>query len=120
FFSSRRRHTTFSRDWSSDVCSSDLVYGVNPRTTPQLTFSLQLLQARPGWMRRFGERIGLLREVAPIRLRWQEGVEEGPYLPRSLHVQIPEVSPGDYAIELRLEAPGREPLSVRRDIQITR
>src|SRR5690606_39486808 len=24
-FSSRRRHTRFSRDWSSDVCSSDLV-----------------------------------------------------------------------------------------------
>src|SRR6266511_4185285 len=27
FFSSRRRHTRFSRDWSSDVCSSDLVLG---------------------------------------------------------------------------------------------
>src|SRR5690606_41092221 len=26
FFSSRRRHTRFSRDWSSDVCSSDLSY----------------------------------------------------------------------------------------------
>src|SRR5690606_3720617 len=26
FFSSRRRHTRFSRDWSSDVCSSDLNY----------------------------------------------------------------------------------------------
>src|SRR5690606_30781854 len=26
FFSSRRRHTRFSRDWSSDVCSSDLYY----------------------------------------------------------------------------------------------
>ena len=25
FFSSRRRHTRLSRDWSSDVCSSDLV-----------------------------------------------------------------------------------------------
>src|SRR5207302_6853166 len=24
FFSSRRRHTRFSRDWSSDVCSTDL------------------------------------------------------------------------------------------------
>src|SRR5690606_40688564 len=24
FFSRRRRHTRFSRDWSSDVCSSDL------------------------------------------------------------------------------------------------
>src|SRR2546429_4442868 len=28
FFSSRRRHTRCSRDWSSDVCSSDL-----PETT---------------------------------------------------------------------------------------
>src|SRR6266436_7157129 len=26
FFSSRRRHTRCSRDWSSDVCSSDLVW----------------------------------------------------------------------------------------------
>src|SRR5690606_41047656 len=29
FFSSRRRHTRFSRDWSSDVCSSDLTVTVN-------------------------------------------------------------------------------------------
>src|SRR5882762_9795003 len=27
FFSSRRRHTSFKCDWSSDVCSSDLVAG---------------------------------------------------------------------------------------------
>src|SRR5699024_11940283 len=26
FFSSRRRHTRSKRDWSSDVCSSDLEY----------------------------------------------------------------------------------------------
>src|SRR5207253_4741567 len=26
-FSSRRRHTRWPRDWSSDVCSSDLSYG---------------------------------------------------------------------------------------------
>src|SRR5699024_5654512 len=31
FFSSRRRHTRSKRDWSSDVCSSDLVYCV-PRS----------------------------------------------------------------------------------------
>src|SRR2546422_1465151 len=29
FFSSRRRHTRCSRDWSSDVCSSDLVVQVD-------------------------------------------------------------------------------------------
>src|SRR2546422_1522439 len=30
FFSSRRRHTRCSRDWSSDVCSSDLVFCEKP------------------------------------------------------------------------------------------
>src|SRR3712207_7552248 len=28
FFSSRRRHTRYWRDWSSDVCSSDLAFGL--------------------------------------------------------------------------------------------
>src|SRR5947209_3953320 len=28
FFSSRRRHTRYWRDWSSDVCSSDLITGM--------------------------------------------------------------------------------------------
>src|SRR5207249_5672987 len=28
FFSSRRRHTRSKRDWSSDVCSSDLRHGL--------------------------------------------------------------------------------------------
>src|SRR5260370_4239461 len=30
FFSSRRRHTRFKCDWSSDVCSSDLLMGRGP------------------------------------------------------------------------------------------
>src|SRR3712207_8415507 len=30
FFSSRRRHTRYWRDWSSDVCSSDLVASLDP------------------------------------------------------------------------------------------
>src|SRR5690606_40349923 len=33
FFSSRRRHTRFSRDWSSDVCSSDLAMRDRDETT---------------------------------------------------------------------------------------
>src|SRR6266511_3803051 len=31
FYPSRRRHTRFSRDWSSDVCSSDLGFLLNGR-----------------------------------------------------------------------------------------
>src|SRR5205814_5000126 len=41
FFSSRRRHTSCLSDWSSDVCSSDLIVvnGCvdNPLTDPQVT-----------------------------------------------------------------------------------
>src|SRR5690625_6021027 len=33
FFSSRRRHTRWPRDWSSDVCSSDLNSGTGPSTS---------------------------------------------------------------------------------------
>src|SRR6266567_8569014 len=36
FFSSRRRHTRFDCDWSSDVCSSDL--GANQQVLRDVTF----------------------------------------------------------------------------------
>src|SRR5256885_8735540 len=34
FFSSRRRHTRLQGDWSSDVCSSDLISVQHPRRKP--------------------------------------------------------------------------------------
>src|SRR2546430_6130584 len=34
FFSSRRRHTRFDCDWSSDVCSSDLAHDTPPSRWP--------------------------------------------------------------------------------------
>src|SRR3989449_4278478 len=37
FFSSRRRHTRCSRDWSSDVCSSDLL-GLRASETASVVF----------------------------------------------------------------------------------
>src|SRR2546429_5908316 len=45
FFSSRRRHTRCSRDWSSDVCSSDLYDGTPslcapPRLYNQITIHI--------------------------------------------------------------------------------
>src|SRR5207247_8288825 len=39
FFSSRRRHTRSTRDWSSDVCSSDL----DARDANELAFALGAL-----------------------------------------------------------------------------
>src|SRR3712207_7393330 len=54
FFSSRRRHTRYWRDWSSDVCSSDL--------SPCLSFlilgssSPTLPTAPPAWQAAPGDR----------------------------------------------------------------
>src|SRR2546429_8360523 len=49
FFSSRRRHTRCSRDWSSDVCSSDLLlfggrrtFGGRAGTEAALNFGLDV------------------------------------------------------------------------------
>src|SRR5437762_5814801 len=47
FFSSRRRHTRYIGDWSSDVCSSDLVtfasfvVGTYPATDPAYSASVK-------------------------------------------------------------------------------
>src|SRR5690606_40612709 len=47
FFSSRRRHTRFSRDWSSDVCSSDLLVGLITRRSSVQIRLPQPLSKRP-------------------------------------------------------------------------
>src|SRR2546430_4171526 len=44
FFSSRRRHTRFDCDWSSDVCSSDLIEGKTG------TFAKKSYKYKAGWI----------------------------------------------------------------------
>src|SRR2546429_2637698 len=44
FFSSRRRHTRCSRDWSSDVCSSDLA-----RQPARISWKLKTWGRPPDW-----------------------------------------------------------------------
>src|SRR5215813_10966560 len=56
FFSSRRRHTRCGRDWSSDVCSSDLLSGVrlpppggSPATPVVPAVRTVVVGGMPGW-----------------------------------------------------------------------
>src|SRR5690606_39292646 len=54
FFASRRRHTRFSRDWSSDVCSSDLLaykLDINEfRGQESVQLLVSHLTTRRGWV----------------------------------------------------------------------
>src|SRR5256886_4118498 len=47
FFSSRRRHTRFDCDWSSDVCSSDLVYFDDVTNSLSSTSAYCIAHVRP-------------------------------------------------------------------------
>src|SRR5205809_7901269 len=65
FFSSRRRHTRCSRDWSSDVCSSDLTAAELRRLTRERIglpegegFELELVTGRSE-ERRVGKSVDL-------------------------------------------------------------
>src|SRR5690606_39900248 len=62
-----RRHTRFSRDWSSDVCSSDLARALAAelgRTTRAIAQRAQLLgcTAKPRWSPEEDDRLRLLWE----------------------------------------------------------
>src|SRR2546429_1936260 len=71
FFSSRRRHTRCSRDWSSDVCSSDLATHAGGSLyeycyIPDFATAVRHLRRYDGdiwrWWRDFGSRVSFTRE----------------------------------------------------------
>src|SRR5690606_39807841 len=75
FFSSRRRHTRFSRDWSSDVCSSDLRKSVTAdidKQTANVATRTQMLYLVTPRLR--GERSEERRVGKECRSRWQPDV----------------------------------------------
>src|SRR5260370_37921359 len=70
FFSSRRRHTRFKCDWSSDVCSSDLMIRRPPRSTISL-FVFRVHHSSPRRGRRwFSTRSEERRVGKECRSRW--------------------------------------------------
>src|SRR5476651_1730387 len=62
FFSSRRRHTRYWRDWSSDVCSSDLAWA-DPAFRARLFKDATPAIAELGYAGRQGEHIVALENT---------------------------------------------------------
>src|SRR6266853_2291482 len=67
FFSSRRRHTSFDCDWSSEVCSSDLEYAGATRGAADFRQSI-----RPEDLERF-DRAFASGDDVEVRLRRHDG-----------------------------------------------
>src|SRR2546422_1017532 len=69
FFSSRRRHTRCSRDWSSDVCSSDLVLleDIQPRISSLVADTTEMVHLARGQ----AQKVDRVFSEAADRLRLQ-------------------------------------------------
>src|SRR5438874_3015746 len=112
FFSSRRRHTRSLRDWSSDVCSSDLdllhVHYAIPHSVSAL-LARQMLAAKPR-----GRRLPFVTtlhgtDITLVRL-------DRSYLPIT-RFSI-EQSDGDTAVSQYLKERTMRELAVRNNIQV--
>src|SRR2546429_192471 len=72
FFSSRRRHTRCSRDWSSDVCSSDLER-IGNQIVLHFVAAVVVYQRAPIRMRALA-RVGVFVQMAAVELSEAMGV----------------------------------------------
>jgi hypothetical protein len=70
-------------------------------------------------LRRFGRWLRLVGRPATVRLEWEEPPPAGP--DPTFHVvdlDLPEMDPGEYLIELRVTLPGRDPLRAVRGLRV--
>src|SRR3712207_6709076 len=104
FFSSRRRHTRYWRDWSSDVCSSDLRFPIAPGTdggTPQEVHARQHYEL-VDWRRADDQlnyrRFFAINTLAGLRV-------EDPEVFRATHALIVELVENGSVDALRIDHP---------------
>src|ERR1039457_1851129 len=89
FFSSRRRHTRVQGDWSSDVCSSDLITSLNKTFGVVVkAFTVCAGQKENGVSRAANIKIGRVSAVNPVEVT-QRNCRPSPFslMNNSLHSQ---------------------------------
>src|SRR5699024_10845814 len=88
FFSSRRRHTRSKRDWSSDVCSSDLVQRIYGVVGDSLNPVVDAVRRTEGidWIHVRNEEAGAFAAGAEARLTGRLAVCAGSCGPGNTHL----------------------------------
>jgi hypothetical protein len=91
------------------------------RGSDSMEVRVGLVPGRATWGRRRLEAIGLVKGARTARLGWTEGVEAGEVVGRSLSIGIPpDLSPGEYTLEVTVRPPGQPPATARRPITVRR
>src|SRR5207245_7912807 len=99
------------------------LYGVTSPAGP-VSASLAVTPLGIGWLRRTVETLGLASHTATMRLHWEEGsaTRAGAVAgaSRALAVDLSALSPGRYRLALAGKAPGQEPATASREIEVVR
>jgi len=99
------------------------LYGL---TSPaaRVSASLALTPHGAGWLRRTAQSLGLASRTATVSLHWEElpaaRAADVTVTSRALAVDLSALSPGRYRIELTVKAPGEEPATAGREIELVR
>lgn len=91
-------------------------YGVGPGDELQVSVA-----ARPvdrGFFRRLGQALRILGDQDVMRFTWQESGQRDGIEGRTLRVDLSELEPGRYVVELRVGRPGEDPAVARRHLEV--
>jgi hypothetical protein len=96
------------------------LYGLRPADA-ELRLQVQVIREGRGWLRRAGERVGLLGRQGSVGFGWRDDARrDAGIAPRSIIVDLTGLDPGSYRIELRLARGGDAPVTASRRLEITR
>jgi len=96
------------------------VYGARAVAGDGVTLDVQIIRDGAGWLRRAGQRAGLVRRPARVTFGWRESQRGVGVAPRALIIDLSGLDPGGYRVEVKLVAEGEAPLSTSRRIEIVR
>jgi hypothetical protein len=94
--------------------------GAIDERTP-LSARIDVVREGRSWLRRTGERIGVVEPQRGVRLGWGEvaSAREGA-LPRAVSLDLSTLEPGSYRIEVTIQAEGEQPMVASKKLTIVR
>src|SRR5688500_1116090 len=96
------------------------LYGLRP-TDANLRLQVQVVREGRGWLRRAGERIGLIGRQGGVGFGWRDAArDDSTIAARSIIVDLRSLDPGTYRIELRLTRGSDAPVVASRRLEIIR
>lgn len=95
------------------------MYGLRP-TSDELALDVEVVRDGGGWLRRAGERVGIVGPPARSRVGWRESPDGRGISARSFVLDLTGLQPGGYRITVTITPIGEAPLTATRRIEIIR